>query len=241
MNRQNFTIFLATLLFLFTSQQIFASESGKIPFEKEKRFMIENDLKARDISCPEVLKAMEKVPRHLFVSKKYRKHAYADRPLRIDVGQTISQPYIVALMTQKLQLKKSDRVLEIGTGSGYQAAVLAEIADKVYTIEIHEKLTVQARELLKSLGYKNILVKSGDGFFGWKEHAPFDAIMITCAVKQIPPELESQLKEGGNIILPLGEQHRTQTLILGTKKGGEIQKQTIIPVRFVPMTGEAQK
>lgn len=235
----NTVIFLFLFLVVFAVGHVAAEEP--CPFEEQKRFMIENDLKARDITCADVLGAMERVPRHLFVSQRYRPYAYADRPLRIDQGQTISQPYIVALMTQILEVKDTDKVLEIGTGSGYQAAVLAELADKVYTIEIHEKLANQARELLQTLGYDNVWVKAGDGFFGWKEHAPFDSIMITCAVNKIPPALVDQLKEGGKIILPLGEQHRTQTLVLAKKKEGKIEKQTIIPVRFVPMTGEAQK
>jgi len=206
-----------------------------------RKRMIEYDLKGRDITDPVVLKAMERVQRHRFVDKSKWSQAYGDYPLPIGQGQTISQPYIVALMTQTLALKKTDSVLEIGTGSGYQAAVLAEIAARVYSVEIHEKLAVKAAHLLKSLGYNNVSVKAGDGFFGWEEHAPFDAIILTCAPRKIPRRLVRQLKDGGRIILPLGEVSRTQILVLGTKKGNELEFTNIIPVRFVPMTGEIQK
>jgi protein-L-isoaspartate(D-aspartate) O-methyltransferase len=232
-------IFLICLLLFSTSTAL--SGTGKDPFARARRNMIEHDLKGRDITDPVVLKAMEKVKRHLFINKSQQKSAYADHPLPIGEGQTISQPYIVAFMTQNLGLKKGDRVLEIGTGSGYQAAVLAEIAGEVYTIEIKEKLADRSSKMLKSLGYKNIKVKAGDGFFGWKEHAPFDAIILTCAADKIPQPLVNQLKEGGRIILPLGGSFWGQNLILGTKKGGKLDIKHILPVRFVPMTGEAQK
>lgn len=210
------------------------------PYARARQRMIENDLKARDISSPEVLQAMQKVPRHLFVEKNQRKYAYNDYPLPIEEGQTISQPYIVALMTQSLRLKPGDKVLEIGTGSGYQAAVLAEIVSQVFSIEIVEKLAKKASMLLQSLGYQNIKVKSGDGFAGWEEHAPFDAIIVTCAARQIPPPLIKQLKQGGRIILPLGG-NSFQDLVLGVKKGNDLALQSITGVRFVPMVGEVQK
>ncbi|MCX8042596.1 MAG: protein-L-isoaspartate(D-aspartate) O-methyltransferase [Desulfobacterota bacterium] len=206
-----------------------------------RRFMIENDLKARDITDPAVLAAMERVPRHLFVSQEHRHQAYGDFPLPIGEGQTISQPYIVALMTQHLRLSKNDTVLEIGTGSGYQAAVLAEVAGTVYTIELNKKLADRAAALLQSLGYTNIHVKTGDGFFGWKEHAPFDAIMLTCSAATIPAPLIEQLKEGGRIILPLGDAYSVQSLVLGIKKNNRLETQTITAVRFVPMRGEAER
>jgi len=203
--------------------------------------MIENDLKARDITDPAVLAAMERVPRHLFVDAHQQHQAYGDFPLPIGEGQTISQPYIVALMTQQLQLSKQDRVLEIGTGSGYQAAVLAEVAGEVYTIELNKKLAEKASQRLRSLGYTTIQVKAGDGFFGWEEHAPFDAIMITCSTETIPDPLVRQLKEGGRIILPLGGAYSVQSLILGTKRNNRLETKTITAVRFVPMRGEAEK
>lgn len=232
-------IFLICLLLFSTSPALSGTE--KDPFARARRRMIEHDLKGRDIYDPLVLKAMEKVKRHLFVDKSQQKSAYADHPLPIGEDQTISQPYIVAFMTQSLKLKKGDRVLEIGTGSGYQAAVLAEIAGQVYSIEIKEILADRAKKFLKSLGYQNIKVKAGDGFFGWKEHAPFDAIILTCAADKIPQPLVNQLNEGGRIILPLGGGFWGQNLILGTKKGGKLETKQILPVRFVPMTGEAQK
>jgi protein-L-isoaspartate(D-aspartate) O-methyltransferase len=210
------------------------------PFSARRKAMVERDIKGRDISDPAVLRALEKVPRHLFVDPRLHDEAYADYPLPIGTGQTISQPYIVALMTQCLQLKKQDKVLEIGTGSGYQAAVLAEIVQQVYTVEIITPLADRAAALLKTLGYRNIVCKAGDGFQGWKEHAPYDAILVTCAVGSIPQPLAAQLKEGGRIILPLGDARSVQTLVLGVKKGGSIEKQNISAVRFVPMTGEAQ-
>jgi protein-L-isoaspartate(D-aspartate) O-methyltransferase len=200
--------------------------------------MIENDLKARGIDDPTVISAMQNVKRHLFIDKKRQRNAYGDYPLPIGEGQTISQPYIVGLMTQSLQLKSSDRVLEIGTGSGYQAAVLAEIVKDVYSIEIKEKLAQKAAKLLSILGYTNVTVKAGDGYYGWEEHAPFDAIIVTAAAEKIPPPLIEQLKEGGKIILPLGRNFQIQNLILGIKKGDIIKKEGLIPVRFVPMTGK---
>jgi protein-L-isoaspartate(D-aspartate) O-methyltransferase len=210
------------------------------PFSARRMAMVERDIKGRDISDPAVLKAMEKVPRHLFVETRLRDQAYADYPLLIGEGQTISQPYIVALMTQSLHLKKQDKVLEIGTGSGYQAAVLAEIAQQVYTVEIITSLAARAAALLKTLGYRNIQFRTGDGFQGWKEHAPYDAILVTCAVSSIPPPLAAQLKEGGRIILPLGDARSVQTLVLGVKKRGSIEMKNMSAVRFVPMTGEAR-
>ncbi|MEK7841158.1 MAG: protein-L-isoaspartate(D-aspartate) O-methyltransferase, partial [Deltaproteobacteria bacterium] len=158
-----------------------------------------------------------------------------------DEGQTISQPYVVALMTEVLQLKPSDRVLEIGTGSGYQAAILAEIVKEVYTIEIRKGLAEKAEKRLKDMGYKNVKVKYGDGYFGWEEYTPFDAIIITAAANHIPPSLIKQLKEGGRLIIPLGSTVYSQTLILAIKEKGELNLQEITSVRFVPMIGEAEK
>lgn len=218
-----------------------AAEKGEEVFREERERMVKEQIKARGIDDPRLLSAMGKVPRHLFVPPEYRDSAYEDRPLPIGYGQTISQPYIVALMTHHLQLKPTDRVLEIGTGSGYQAAVLAELVKEVYTIEIIPELAREASERLKELGYENVHVKCGDGFFGWPEHAPFDAIIITCAAPEVPPRLVDQLREGGRMILPLGADPFYQTLTLITKRDGKLEKRRITGVVFVPMTGEIEK
>jgi protein-L-isoaspartate(D-aspartate) O-methyltransferase len=206
-----------------------------------RKRMVERDLRGRDINDPKVLEVMGRVPRHLFVDKSLQSQAYADHPLPIGEGQTISQPYIVALMTQIIKIKPGEKVLEIGTGSGYQAAVLAELTDQVYSIEIREKLTRQATERLKELGYEKVHVKYGDGYFGWEEYAPFDAIIVTCAANHIPPPLIKQIKEGGRLIIPLGSTTYFQTLTLLTMKQGKTDIQHLSGVAFVPMTGEAQK
>ncbi|HEY3119264.1 MAG TPA: protein-L-isoaspartate(D-aspartate) O-methyltransferase [Vicinamibacteria bacterium] len=182
---------------------------------------------------------MRKVPRHLFVTPGSAKHAYEDYPLPIGHGQTISQPYIVAFMTQALGLKGGEKVLEVGTGSGYQAAVLAEIAKSVYTIEILEPLADEARERLARLGYKNVKVRSGDGYLGWPEAAPFDAIIVTAAAPRIPEPLKDQLKEGARLVIPVGDEY--QELMVVTRRGGGFEEQRVIPVRFVPMTGKVRK
>ncbi len=211
-------------------------------FQEQRQKMVQRDIKGRGISDRHLLAAMEKIPRHLLVGERYRDDAYADHPLPIGEGQTISQPYVVALMTETLKLKPTDRVLEIGTGSGYQAAVLAEIVKEVRSIEIRQGLAKTAAARLKELGYGNVTVKYGDGYFGWEDQAPFDAIIITAAANHIPPPLIKQLKEGGRLILPLGSTVFYQTLTLVTKrKGGELDVQQLDPVKFVPMTGEAQK
>jgi len=170
------------------------------PYAQQRKEMIEHDIKGRGIKDKEVLEAMGKIPRQLFVDKSLMKRAYADHPLPIGEGQTISQPYVVALMTEALQLKPTDKVLEIGTGSGYQAAVLAEIVNEVYTIEIRKSLADMATKRLQDLGYRNVKVKYADGYPGWKEHAPFDAIIITASANHIPPPLIKQLNEGGRLI-----------------------------------------
>jgi protein-L-isoaspartate(D-aspartate) O-methyltransferase len=206
-----------------------------------RRHMVEQDLQDRDIRDPAVLAAMAKVPRHLFVDARHQAEAYADHPLPIGENQTISQPYIVALMTQSLKLGRHDRVLEIGTGSGYQAAVLAEVAGQVYTIELHKSLAGRAEKLLRTLGYDTVSVRCGDGFFGWPEQAPFDAIMLTCAPGHVPQPLIDQLREGGRIIVPVGGVFQVQTLMLGTKTQGRLNLEHIAPVRFVPMRGRIEK
>ncbi len=211
-------------------------------FPEQRQAMVTRDIKGRGVKDLKVLAAMGKVPRHLLVDDRYRSTAYADHPLPIGEGQTISQPYVVALMTEALRLKPTDRVLEIGTGSGYQAAILAEIVREVYSIEIRQRLAERAATRLAELGYTKIRVRYGDGYFGWEEHAPFDAIIITAAVNHIPPPLIRQLREGGRLILPLGSTGFYQTLTLVTKgKGGELDVRQLDPVRFVPMTGEAEK
>ena len=200
---------------------------------------MEGQIKARFIKDKRVLEAMGKVHRHLFVPEDIRNLAYTDRPLSIGQGQTISQPYIVALMTECLSLKGDEKVLEIGTGSGYQAAILAELGDSIFTIEIIENLANKAEETLKKLGYDNVLVKVGDGYFGWPEHAPFQAIIVTCAPESIPRPLIEQLSEGGRMVIPVGEYYQMLKLIL--KKDGELIEKDIIPVLFVPMQGKIRE
>jgi protein-L-isoaspartate(D-aspartate) O-methyltransferase len=205
-----------------------------------RRAMVEQQIRARGIANPEVLAAMEEVPRHLFVAAGERMEAYEDRPLPIGHGQTISQPYVVALMTALAGLRPDARVLEIGTGSGYQAAVLSRIAAQVYTVEIVEPLAELARRTLAGLGYDNVHVRVGDGYRGWPEAAPFDAIVVTAAPTEIPAPLVEQLKPGGRMVLPVGD-HVQDLLVLTKRPDGGYDRSTVIPVRFVPMTGEAQR
>lgn len=210
-------------------------------YKQRRQLMVEKDIKARGISDAKVLQAMGKVPRHLLVDEYIRDRVYEDYPLPIGEGQTISQPYVVALMTESLKLKPGDKVLEIGTGSGYQAVILAEIVKDVYTIEIRRGLAEKAEKRLNELGYKNIRIKYGDGYFGWEEQAPFDAIIITASANHIPPPLIKQLKEGGRLIIPLGSTVYYQTLTLATKIKGELDLEQISSVVFVPMVGEMEK
>ncbi|MBN1271811.1 MAG: protein-L-isoaspartate(D-aspartate) O-methyltransferase [Candidatus Aminicenantes bacterium] len=210
-------------------------------FARRRSNMVQSQLRSRDITDPGVLKVMGEVPRHLFVGERYRNQAYNDHPLPIDEGQTISQPYIVALMTQYLEVDKDDKVLEIGTGSGYQAAVLAGLTDKVFSIEIRKLLAEKAALTLRTLGYGAVNVKYGDGYFGWKEASPFDAIIVTCAANHIPPPLFKQLKEGGRLIIPLGSTTYFQTLTVVSKEKGKPRVDHITGVRFVPMVGEIEK
>lgn len=229
------------LLFLFFIFAPAIPAHSEDVFEKKRELMVEHDIKGRGIRDKKVFEVMGKVPRHLFVDENLKSRAYEDYPLPIGEGQTISQPYVVALMTEALMLKAADRVLEIGTGSGYQAAVLAETVKEVYTIEIRKGLAEKADRRLKELGYRNVKVKYGDGYFGWEEYAPFDAIIITASANHIPPPLIKQLKENGRLIIPLGSTVYYQTLTLGTKKKGELGLEQITSVAFVPMTGEVQK
>lgn len=214
--------------------------SAQDEFEQARQDMVATQLKARDrgIKDTRVLTAMATVPRHEFVPEPQRKNAYRDGPLPIGHGQTISQPYIVAFMTEKLDPQASDRILEIGTGSGYQAAILAKLVKEVYSIEIVKPLAERAKAVLANLEIGNVHVRAGDGYKGWPKHAPFDAVIVTCAPEHIPEALVKQLKEGGRMIIPVGPQQSGQKLILLRKKNGKIHREAVLPVRFVPMTRE---
>jgi protein-L-isoaspartate(D-aspartate) O-methyltransferase len=214
---------------------------------EEKRFaalrerMVREQLETRDITDKRVLEAMRKVPRHRFVPSDVLRHAYADNPLPIGLGQTISQPYIVAFMTEALELKKNDVVLEIGTGSGYQAAVLSGLVKHVYTIEILCELADRARETLRALSYENVTVRCGDGYGGWPERSPFDAVIVTAAPPEIPQKLVEQLKPGGRMVLPVGRYFQSLQLIV-KREDGSASTRDILPVRFVPMVhGKEEK
>lgn len=223
------------LLLLFfqlaaTAQDVIARDLAVL-----RQQMVQYQIERRGVSDRRVLEAMRRVERHRFVPYWLRYLAYSDRPLPIGEGQTISQPYIVGLMTQMLRLRGPERVLEIGTGSGYQAAVLAELVDHVYTIEIIPQLAYKAEALFAELGYTNITVRCGDGYLGWPEFSPFDAIIVTCAPETVPQSLIEQLAEGGRLVIPVGAQNQTQQLKLLRKTRGRLLEQNIIPVRFVPM------
>jgi protein-L-isoaspartate(D-aspartate) O-methyltransferase len=203
--------------------------------------MVERDLAARGIKDRKVLDAMGLVPRHLFVAATDLGAAYEDRPLAIGEGQTISQPYVVALMSELLELKEGEKLLEIGAGSGYQAAVLSRLAKEVYTIEIVSALAERAKQTLARLGYKNIQVKTGDGFYGWEEKGPFDAILLTASAERIPEPLWRQLREEGRLVMPMGKEGRSQQLVRVKKIAGQQRIERITEVVFVPMTGEVRK
>jgi protein-L-isoaspartate(D-aspartate) O-methyltransferase len=205
-------------------------------YEEARNLMVDKQIKARGIEDERVIQAMLEVPRHEFIPAKYGQYAYSDSPVPIGYGQTISQPYIVALMTEELSLSTADRVLEIGTGSGYQAAVLAEIVDEVYTVEIIGELGRKAEKRLKEQGYDNIHVKIGDGYEGWEKHAPYDRVIVTCAPTDIPPPLVEQMKEGGIMVIPFGAAG-FQYLYRVKKYMGRPETEEVIPVSFVPMTG----
>jgi protein-L-isoaspartate(D-aspartate) O-methyltransferase len=209
--------------------------------ERRQR-MVETQIRARGIESPAVLAAMAKVPRHLFVPDTFREQAHEDYPLPIGESQTISQPYIVALMTSLLELPRGAKVLEIGTGSGYQAAVLAELAGTVHSIEIIEPLGIQATRRLDALGYRNVETRIGDGYYGWEAAAPFDAIVVTAAAPSVPPPLLAQLKPGGRMVIPVGGSFFTQTLMLVEKDaGGRARTRQLLPVRFVPLTRDVER
>ncbi len=229
-------LLLATLL-VTTVLDVTAAD----PFAARRQFMVEHDLKARGISDQRLLAVMGRVPRHRYVAEEQQAKAYADHPLPIAEGQTISQPYVVALMTELLNLQPADRVLEIGTGSGYQAAILAELVREVFTIEIRKPLAEAAEQRLRELGYRNVHVRYGDGYYGWEDAAPFDAIVVTAAANHLPPPLLKQLKDGGRLILPLGSTVFSQTLTLITKTGERFRTEQLGAVAFVPMTGTVRE
>ena len=223
-------------LYILLAFLIFSFSAHTQDYEKARKRMVTGQIAKRGIKDSYTLKAMRKVERHLFVPPKYMHIAYDDSPLSIGYGQTISQPYIVAYMTEIINPKPGDKMLEIGAGSGYQAAVLAEIVDKVFTIEIVDELAKTASDRLQKLGYNNVEVISGDGYDGLEEEAPFDAIIVTAASEHIPPSLIKQLKDGGKMIIPVGSPFFVQTLMLVEKKNGKISTSSLMPVKFVPFT-----
>ncbi len=236
-------VVIGIILLLFSSHVIAEND-----FHRQRYALVEiikaevketGDFLNQEVLDERVIDALLKVPRHEFVRDTERPYAYANRPLPIGHGQTISQPYIVAVMTDLLKLKKTDRVLEVGTGSGYQAAILAELVDSVYTLEIVEPLAKQAAENLKRTGYDAVHTRIGDGYYGWEEAAPFDGIVVTAVASHIPPPLIKQLKPGGRMIIPVGAQFMTQYLVLVTKDDDEkVTTRQILPVSFVPLTGK---
>jgi protein-L-isoaspartate(D-aspartate) O-methyltransferase len=218
-----------------------ADEHEADGYSEARRHLVQDVLRSEGITDSTVLEAMLRTPRHRFVPERYRGSAYANRPLPIGHGQTISQPYIVAYMTEKLDLEPGDRVLEVGTGSGYQAAVLAEIVSEVYSIEIIDELASSARDSLRRSGYANVRVKNADGYYGWQEHAPYDAVIVTAAAGHVPPPLVEQLEPGGRMVIPLGGVYEVQSLVLLEKRGPDnVTTEHLLPVRFVPMTGRVQ-
>jgi protein-L-isoaspartate(D-aspartate) O-methyltransferase len=220
------------LILSIITEGLMSLQIDKFSALREK--MVKEQIISRGISDRATLSAMRKVPRHLFVPQELAEEAYDDNPLPIGHGQTISQPYIVAYMTEVIKASSGKKVLEIGTGSGYQAAILAEIVDTVYTIEIIPELAKEASDLFKKMGYENILTRCGDGYNGWPEHAPFDIIIVTAAAEAIPAPLSEQLAENGRLVIPVGAPYAAQELILAVKKNGRIDSKRLIPVRFVP-------
>lgn len=235
MNRM-LTLISLLLVFSMTAQQ-----DEKDEFEGSRQRMVLGQIKARGITNNYTIQAMREVPRHLFVPSGLASSAYNDSPLPIGYGQTISQPYIVAFMTQRIQPRKDFRVLEIGTGSGYQAAILGEIVDSVFTVEIVEELYTSAKKRLESLNYENIQFKLGDGYHGWAEKGPFDAIIVNAAAEFVPPPLVEQLKENGRMIIPVGNPFSTQQLLEVTKDKSEVRSKNLMFVRFAPFTRSKEK
>jgi protein-L-isoaspartate(D-aspartate) O-methyltransferase len=225
---------------LITLAGFFVPCLAKEPDPKEQREELVRLIKSMGVNNERVLQAIRDVPRHLFVASHFAEIAYVDQPLPIGNAQTISEPYVVAFMTDALKLTPSDRVLEVGTGSGYQAAVLSRLVRKVYTIEIVEPLAVAAAKRLKDLGYANVSVRKGDGYAGWSDAAPFDAIIVTAAAEHIPKPLLDQLKIGGRLVIPLGKDDY-QWVLRVTKKEDGLQEEKLLPVRFVPMTGKVEQ
>lgn len=226
----------AIMFSLFCAPEAGAAGAGSDDYASERAEMVSRQIAGRDVRDERVLAAMRKVPRHEFVPESEKRLAYHDTPLPIGEGQTISQPYIVALMTELAQLARNHRVLEVGTGSGYQAAVLAEIVDHVYSIEIESTLAQRASEVLQRLGYNNITVRTGDGYTGWAQHAPFDVIVITAAPDHVPEPLVEQLKPGGRMVVPVGPVSATQQLrVLEKDAAGNVTSTVVAPVRFVPL------
>lgn len=221
---------IITIVFIITGMNLIQVDK----YAASRNKMVDTQIKGRGISDASVLEAMRKVPRHLFVTSEYTNDAYGDYPLPINQGQTISQPYIVAYMTEIVKPSKSKKALEIGTGSGYQAAVLAETTHTVYTIELIPELAQEATDILKKLDYSNVFVRAGDGYNGWPEHAPFDIIVVTAAADQIPEPLIDQLADGGRMVIPVGRPGATQELKLVTKKRGKVEISRLMYVRFVP-------
>ena len=234
MGRKIFHLFWVLLLIFLTLADVLAVQ-GEDQDALQRQRMVAEQLKGRDITDPRVLAAMGKVPRHRFVPDDLGPQAYNDNPLPIGSGQTISQPYIVALMTQWAEVKSGDKVLEVGTGSGYQAAVLAELTDRVWSIELKPELAEAAEKRLRALGYGPIHLHWGDGYQGWPEEAPFDAILVTATAPEVPPALQKQLKEGGRLVIPVGYPESIQQLLLLRKVNGELRKEKSLPVRFVPL------
>jgi protein-L-isoaspartate(D-aspartate) O-methyltransferase len=224
-----------TILIILTSLHV-SGQSDSEGYKILRDRMVREQIERRSIRQPATINAMKTVERHLFVSEADRKYAYGDHPLPIGYGQTISQPYIVAFMTQVIDPKVNQRVLEIGTGSGYQAAVLCEIVDSVFTVEIVGALYELSTNRLEDLGYNNVITKHGDGYFGWPEKGPFDAIVVTAAAEFIPPPLTEQLKPGGKMIIPVGSPFLVQQLILVEKSGSKLKTRKLMPVKFVPFT-----
>ncbi|MDO8544632.1 MAG: protein-L-isoaspartate(D-aspartate) O-methyltransferase [Opitutaceae bacterium] len=232
---------LSMALASVTAVPIDAAEPRAGPEDELRRRMVNAQIVARGVKDELTLAAVRKVPRHLFVPEDVRRDAYEDSPLPIGHGQTISQPYIVAFTTEAARITRKSKVLEIGTGSGYQAAIAAELSDHVFSIEIVPELAERARAILRATGYERVTVRTGDGYQGWPEHAPFDVIIVTAAPEAIPPPLLAQLAEGGRMVIPVGSQTGMQYLLLVTKHDGQVRAERLMPVRFVPFTREKPK